>query len=516
MPFDLETDIAQRLGTSRDAISPVLRQVIDRVQQQMAHYGYARISGLGAFRQREDMIEFEPDPVLAETVNIQFTGLDEILLPSSTEPDVSESTIADHQKDDKADVAPVIEDVESPAWSEGLDDDEANFPREPTDAEVQAREGENERTDAQSEPADVELGAADVEHEATDFDRESTEVESTDIEREATDFDYDTTAFEEVELRSDEASRDLAGASEQFDDRDETPPAVTWQPIEQASSDRPAGEQVERDDFETSPEWSHGSELLAGSEAGPSDSDDEEGGFADELASNPGEGPTTPEDEDYGESLAVPVTSASLAPDRQSRPHEWHRQQSRTKRAAAGAADEGARGGQRSYIWIAFALIVVAAAAIAFFLLVPFEQDGSAVTEQTQPPAAVEDTREAPAGTAGAAGEAASPAAGDGTPTDPPPAESWEPLRSTDEIELTRDGYTIVVWSEVSRAQAAVEARRYSDQGFRTGVLEPQDDASNRLRVGVGQFDTVEEAAAARDSLAGTAIPNDAWVLRIP
>ncbi len=157
-------------------------------------------------------------------------------------------------------------------------------------------------------------------------------------------------------------------------------------------------------------------------------------------------------------------------------------------------------------------IVVAAAAAIAFFVFSPLEPDESVVAEQTAPQAAA-DTSEASMMADTAAGE--EPAASTAEEPEDPVAEEWDPLRSTDGIDPSREGYTIVVYSETSRNRAEDAAERYRDEGYRTGVLEHQDDGAARFRVGVGQFATLPEAADARDRLAGNDLPDDAWVYRV-
>ncbi|MXW65300.1 MAG: hypothetical protein F4Y00_09140 [Bacteroidetes bacterium SB0662_bin_6] len=89
------------------------------------------------------------------------------------------------------------------------------------------------------------------------------------------------------------------------------------------------------------------------------------------------------------------------------------------------------------------------------------------------------------------------------------------PLRGDEDIDRTLGGYTIIVFSETNEEDARNAAQSWREQGFRVIILPDMQDDTPRYRVGVGQFDLLEEAARIRDALAGSELPQDAWVLRI-
>ena len=89
------------------------------------------------------------------------------------------------------------------------------------------------------------------------------------------------------------------------------------------------------------------------------------------------------------------------------------------------------------------------------------------------------------------------------------------PLRGDEDIDRTLGGYTIIVFSETNEEHARNAAQSWREQGFRVIILPDMQDGAPRYRVGVGQFDLLEEAARIRDTLAGSELPQDAWVLRI-
>ena len=88
-------------------------------------------------------------------------------------------------------------------------------------------------------------------------------------------------------------------------------------------------------------------------------------------------------------------------------------------------------------------------------------------------------------------------------------------MRGNEEIDQTLGGYTIIVFSETNEEVARNAAQSWREQGFRVIILPDLQDGTARYRVGVGQFDLLEEAARIRDTLAGSELPPDSWVLRI-
>ena len=90
-----------------------------------------------------------------------------------------------------------------------------------------------------------------------------------------------------------------------------------------------------------------------------------------------------------------------------------------------------------------------------------------------------------------------------------------ELLRGDEDIDQTLGGYTIVVFSETNEERARNTAQSWREQGFRVIILPDMQNGATRYRVGIGQFDLLEEAVRTRDVLAGDELPQDAWILRI-
>ncbi len=80
MDVDLTQEIARRLGSSPEAVSPLLEEVVQRIRQKTAQGKTVRLSGIGIFQDHGAGLVFEPDPGLAERINAPFAGLDAITL----------------------------------------------------------------------------------------------------------------------------------------------------------------------------------------------------------------------------------------------------------------------------------------------------------------------------------------------------------------------------------------------------------------------------------------------------
>jgi hypothetical protein len=100
--------------------------------------------------------------------------------------------------------------------------------------------------------------------------------------------------------------------------------------------------------------------------------------------------------------------------------------------------------------------------------------------------------------------------------TDPEPPAPYDPLRG-DEIDRSQSRYTLVVASLPSDGAAEVVMNQWRNRGFRTAVFSETIDGVTRHRVGVGQFDTIDEADAvrARNDLEFP-LPEGTWVYRYP
>ena len=163
---------------------------------------------------------------------------------------------------------------------------------------------------------------------------------------------------------------------------------------------------------------------------------------------------------------------------------------------------------------IGMVIIVAVIAAGAWFLLSdrtadPAEPDISAGASGESVPGNVTSPEETLLQEAGTPPVPVPPATNDTLTARP------ELLRGDEDIDQTLGGYTIVVFSETNEERVLNTAQSWREQGFRVIILPDMQNGATRYRVGIGQFDLLEEAARTRDVLAGDELPQDAWILRI-
>ncbi|MDX1531914.1 MAG: SPOR domain-containing protein [Rhodothermales bacterium] len=108
------------------------------------------------------------------------------------------------------------------------------------------------------------------------------------------------------------------------------------------------------------------------------------------------------------------------------------------------------------------------------------------------------------------------PAESDTAATDvpAPPSEPADPLRAAVAIAPADGGYTWVIASEASQAVAERRAEEFRARGFRTGVISAPLNGRTAHRVGIGQFETSDEALRYRDELPAD-VPEGTWLLRL-
>ena len=97
---------------------------------------------------------------------------------------------------------------------------------------------------------------------------------------------------------------------------------------------------------------------------------------------------------------------------------------------------------------------------------------------------------------------------------DPPPAAASVDDDSRNTFTRNTDGYTLMVGSHLTRAQAEGSIISYSSLGLPLGVLEYQTDEVTRYRMGVGIFQTIDSAVEALESLRDH-LPAETWIYRI-
>ena len=134
---------------------------------------------------------------------------------------------------------------------------------------------------------------------------------------------------------------------------------------------------------------------------------------------------------------------------------------------------------------------------------------------QAQDPAADGAASEQPQSEQGQTGQAqtgqppAGDAAADESPADQPAAQGFAPEEG---------GYSLIVSSTPSRSSAENVLQQYvdqlSDRNIPMGVVEAQVNGASSYRVGVGQYETLNEAQQALSDLSDE-LPDDAWIVEL-
>ena len=466
----------------------MLETVIERIRQQVAHYGYARLAGLGTFRGQNGSVSFEPDPGLAESVNLRFAGLNDLQVDvSGTPPSVRTSQI-EVEEDLTPTESPWADEVEPAAPA--LRDE---FPM-PGEDIVDRRWREEPEWTEEEEPESMAPPEYDEEEAVTGEYEELELLEPEDSPGEYSGVESSSWADEPNEELQPSWGPDEESQSDLPEEADEES-GVTWQDTAQDKAEHPLGprspDQFEEADYSFIVDRERSTEVdAAWVPLGEHETVEEEPA--------PLERETTPK-----------------APDRSALHHDRIRRE-----PYGGRAREAAPAG-RTGVWIGAAVVlVIAAAAVAYFVFRPVEPQSTSLIDQA--PVAMTDSAAMALDTSATQPDVTA-VVPDGAedervesepPVREPPAEST-PLRSAEGIDSSRGGYTIVVYSETSSGPAEQTAQRFRNEGYRTGVLQSRDGGVTRYRVGVGQFRSAGEATRARDSLAGKEIPEDAWVYRI-
>lgn len=568
---ELLEELARRLDVSRDDVEPALDTVVERIRQQVAHYGYARLADLGTFRQQDDELVFEADPALAESVNARFAGLEAIVLERGDPTSAPAPSLADEDAQEDRDMldAGDTQDGRDAQEDEGIRDDQDDEApswagvAEPDEEDVAPGEGfgppEQDETvsdgvgppeedgslaggigppDAESdyswdEPAgegpsadeSVDVGTSEPEDDL-DLAGVSESADSSAEEEEKEDQAWDDHAGEthdaddvddgvfwndagageeehplgpESEPPYEEAEFDVVGdpetTSASESDRD---PTISWSPLgADKSEETVADASVSADeDAETPPD---------ADQSQPAVVDYEPGAVDDETDAVEDDDDVPDDQESDAETVAGP-----RAPDREAESHGLHGD--RSVRTVRPPSRRSRNRRDPKPIWFGVGIIViVAAAAVAYFTLpdTPPAPEQAATMESTAPEQA--DTAEAESLATAAAEpptEAGDPSAADAVPAPP------DPLRGDEPLDPDAGGLTIVVLSTTDSVTAGEAAQQYGAQGLRASVVPEQQDGVTRYRVAIGQFDTLEDANAQREALAGSELPADAWILR--
>ncbi len=518
MSAPLDVEIARRLGTDPEATEEALHAVLDRVRQQVGLYGYARLAGIGTFRQHEGGLTFEADPVLAEAVNHRFAGLEPLQVASPSAPPDEPAA--------EPPVAPAADETEA-AEAPFRSPEEPELSVSPPFDEIEEPSDEAFWISPEATEAPHPLGPRPEPYEDADFSvvpgEETTEQpaesgESDDYAPPAS--DDETAASAEPKIFFDPSYADVPAASGTPDEPELSPaeepepglePKVRWSD-ESDDADARAEETppVASSPAATATDFSPEEPAESFSDTRSEDlAEDAEPSFPAEET--PPFAPVEPPAQPPAEQPVEQPQAAARTP-RPAQPR--HRVQHGPNRVAQEQDRPVAP-------WIVGAVAVIVVGAVAWLLFRP------APLDPVEQPLVIPPDTEAVAGNLDTA-DAALPGLEDvedttaapvGPPPDQPepaePADEGTPLRSAAGIDVARGGYTIVVTSAPSQAAAERAAARYSEMGYRTGVISSASGGTTRHRVAVGQFSSLEEADASRTELQGGDLPQDAWIMRI-
>lgn len=486
MPSHLEVEIARRLGSDPEAVGQTLQAAVDRVRQQVGLYGYARLAGIGTFRQQQGQLTFEPDRTLAEAANHRFAGLEplQVETPRTSEAGHGyQKTQVLHPKEPSEALpppAPPVPEADSPEADERAEDPFWEEREEPAPDHPLGP-----YPHPSFEEADFAVLGEEMPHDDGDDVEESREAYEADAGEEPTIFFNAPPARHEE--RPDEEPEDDVEADLTFepDPVTDVPPEPTlrWNETEEAEPEEADPGPPEPTEPYAPPRKPTFERFLA-----------------------PGEGTERPPqplrpsgaEPSRAEKDAAPSRPPVPPPPKHQVQHGPNRFQQEHERT------------RTPLIVTGVVLLLGIVGAVWYFAL-----SGADPVVREEPPLVVEeDTVTAQPLAADSVGLDTATVAAAASPDEPEDVPST-PLRSPDGIDPERGGYTVIVASEASRQAAEAVAARYRDQGYRTGIIVGRSGGSTRYRVGIGQFASLGEADAARTELRGDEIPQDAWVTSI-
>ncbi len=459
--------LAKHLNLDEAGAEEALRTLGSELSRALEESGQVELPAIGRFYQENGGIGFEPDPSLVRAANLDVDGLGAVSLPgrsSTLEPESLQETPAPAFVPTE-ELDPLVDEVEDTFDPPLLDDDEPELPVD---------EGTIEEA-AWNAPADpVTYWQEDVLDEA-----EVEEVEHAEEDYEESDAD-DRLRWHAEE--SDSASLAAIEPNEHFEDDD--------------SFEVPAEEPI--DDSFMPP-------ALPAS------------GVEDAHSVDP-----EPEHEDLATPEVAPVPPSvreDRPPERHAKPKEVREEREPKRRSLV------------PILLVGFLLLAGLAAAVYFLVLRGTGDPGIAAVEPAAP--SEEQVDEQPGvgeedEASGLVDSIASPATGaasetvaeaqDSSPEPDPPAQTATPAPAQTSpdaaIDVSAGGWTVVVGSATSAADASRIANRFRSMGFDAEVLYGVYGGVTRYRVVVNQFTQENQAVAfLRDAPQG--FPNDAWRMPI-
>lgn len=543
----LVTQLARALNLPPDAARHTLDHLVATLREQLDATGETQVPGLGSFHRDEEGLYFVPDDGLARAVNHRYAGLRPIEAgpaSSRTEPEAEPEEVyepddafadvplqgpgreedADERSEESAEEETIGPDADLPDTAIGFQPLQSFI--EPEEAEG---EPETEPPEAFEEAASGASGPEPT-AEALPASEPPTEEPPPD-ETPASEYDEEPASDEAPSFE--EAPDDaLAGA---WAEAPETPKEehvlgpLPSEEIEEAEydlvdPDEPAAERPPDADFDEV--WDEGpvhaeeldeealsDEEVFNDEEAFGDEEVEAADTAEPPAPSPAEPPPIAEEPpvtteppapdaepvvppDIAPDAVAPAVAATAAPPADREP----------------AAPERRRGAPVFLIVFGVTLVL---GVVALFWLLNREPERPDLAERPVPADTSVATAPPPTDTLATAVDTTVVAEAPSEPAEPEaPAAPADPLRGTAGIDPTAGGFTWVVASELDRAVAERRVARYREQGLRADVVAQEAGGRTRYRVGLGQFETVDEAEARRADLPPD-VPSDSWILRL-
>jgi len=506
----LASHLARSLEISQAEAERAVAQLGETLADELAESGEAHIEGLGTFSRGDGDVRFEPDPILQRAVNHRFEGLPLVhTKPAEPEADAPEEAEEPADPFELVGTGPELsppeedENTFAPIRDFGSDDDSVDPFARPFEEDYIAKEDDT----AAQEPSDLDGAAPPMDEPAVaefapDEHDEPATIPPLDFgaSREPVEESTPEETLPEDEIDSSAEAPDEFTEGDDDDDLDQLLEGI-WTPrTGPVETDHPLGplspELLEDADYQLVGDAGESSDPHApppASEEPPPEREDWRGKDVFFSPTPPPPGPPKPQVPVAPDPppLSPPVTRASPAFE--------------ATRTAPESEEDGSRRGWMPWVAAALAVVLVGAAILAWlwFQPTPGPPDPGPGPDQVvvvppvdeDPDPAITDPDE--------------PAPAEPVPDPTPPPEDT-PLRSADGIDPAQGGYTLIVASEGTRAEAERIAGRYRADGFRVSVLPATVGGRQFFRVAVGQFSSRAQAQARRGDLPDYA-PADTW-----
>jgi hypothetical protein len=495
MSASIPSLLADELDTSPEKAQKLLLAMLREVKKRARHEG-VRLPDLGTFREANGEITFEPSPSLARAVNQRFEGLESEDLGTAPsresdaqdEEDEGPNTITLGYQD--SDWSP-LDSEEGDGASETDDDDEADT----EEFQVPDADEAADTEELQSpEPATDETTMASSDDASDAADQPTTETEELyplveDVSEE------EETAEDEPVAATDSNSGGSPPARPTSEEEHDSLSGIWDDDEEDADEPHDTG----FDPFDTEPE-----PLAEADASEDAESDEDAESRPAFLDSDP------PED--------VEVEAETQAPPESPDPADSEKSRSTGARVAVSLLVVLLLGGATWYLLGRRGTVQPPQKAFAQLQaqVQPQLQKLSGLvgsgsdTETGSPPSATAEV--------GASTQTASTEGQNSTTTDPAASESDDGAPAARGLTPSAGGWTIIVASRTQRGPAEALVQKYrtafADRNLPVGILTGEVNNQTRYRVGVGQFDSQDEARRALEEASNT-LPNGAWPLQL-